>query len=79
MLRSFEGCRPELRMPRIHARILSGGCCAVLDESSLIGTFLLNFPATHFPGLEGQLWGSNPLGKLQRRPFNTGSPARRNA
>ena len=42
MLRFFEGCRPELGMLRNHARILPGGCCAVLHESSAIGTFLLN-------------------------------------
>jgi hypothetical protein len=63
MLRFFTGCRPELRMLRIHARILAGECCAVLDESSLIGTFLLNSPANHFPGLEGPLWGATLCGR----------------
>src|SRR5260370_31556838 len=63
MLRFFEGCWTELRMLRIHARILPGGWCAVLDESSLIGTFLLNFPANHFPRLEGQLWGATLWGR----------------
>jgi hypothetical protein len=63
MLRFFKECRPELRMLRIHARILPGGCCAVLHESSLIGTFLLNFPANQFPGLEGQLWGATLWGR----------------
>jgi len=36
---------------------------AVLDESSLIGTFLLNVPANHFPCLEGQLWGATLWGR----------------
>jgi hypothetical protein len=81
MPRFFQVSKSALRMLRVHARILPGGCCAVLDESSPIGTFLLNFPANHIPGLEEQPWGATLSGKrrLQRRSFNTASPARRNA